>query len=81
MEIVASPKRKVKSAILSDRGEDWWNFPPNVTKAEVSFSKSFIQLLFAGFRTQRICDERLACEKSLADMGVLGCSSGQEAVS
>jgi hypothetical protein len=58
-------------AFSSDGAEDGWNFPNNCPKAEVSFSKSLIQLLLAGLRPLRFFDEGLAGEKSWL-MGVLG---------
>ncbi len=52
-------------SISSDGTEDGWDFPRNGPKAEVSFSKIFIQLLLAGLRTEHFFDECLAREKSL----------------
>jgi hypothetical protein len=58
-------------------GKYRWNFPNNCPKAGVAFSKSFIKLLFAGFRTQRLFDERLGCEKSLL-IGMLWVAPGKK---
>jgi hypothetical protein len=55
----------VQSTISSYGARSGWDFPRDAPKAEVPFSKSFIQLLLAGYRDEHFFDAWLSRKKSL----------------